>query len=174
MKLNSIIQSKKGDMFQVIIVLILLLIIAIVGFITLTVTTRVNTFWDDSGLLNETAVGTQAIDQMQDSAPKVTDWAILLLFLGMNIGVVISAVRTNFTPVTIVLFIFLTLIAIMFAAGIVNIYQGLSQSTGVEDIHSSLPLTNFLFSKYLPLIICVISAFVMILMYGKGGGDIIS
>lgn len=171
--MRSILKSKKGDMFQVIIVLIIILVVSIVGFLTLTITTRVNTFWDESELLNETAIGMEAIDTMQDTAPKTTDWAILLLFLGMNIGVVISAVRTNFTPVTIILFIFLMLISIMFSAGAVNIYQGLSQSEGVEEIHTSLPLTNFLFSKYLPLIISVISLFVMLLMWGKSGGEII-
>lgn len=164
--------SKKGDVFQILIVLIIIFAIALVGFLTLTMTTRVNTFWDDSGYLNETATGKQAIDTMQDTAPKTTDWAILLLFLGMNIGVVISAVRTNFTPVTVILFIFLTLISIMIAAGMVNMYQGMAQTPSVADIGDSLPLTNFLFSKYLPLIISILSAFAMILMYGKAGGDI--
>ena len=173
MKLKPISQ-KKGDIFQILIILIIIFAITLIGFITLTITTRINTFWDDSGLLNETAVGTEAIDKLQDTAPKTTDYAILFLFIGMNIGVIISAVRTNFSAVTIVLFIFLTLISIMISAGMVNMYQGLAQSPSVEDIGESLTFTNFLFSKYLPLIICVISALVMLLMYGRGGMDIIS
>ena len=167
-------KQKKGDIFQILIVLIIIFIVALIGFITLTLTTRVNTFWDDSGLLNDTAVGTKAIDTLQDTAPRTTDYAILFLFLGMNIGVVISAVRTNFTPVTIILFIFLTLISIIVAAGMVNMYQGLAQTPSVADIGESLTFTGFLFSKYLPLLITIISAFVMLIMYGKSGGDIIS
>ena len=167
-------KQKKGDIFQILIVLIIIFVVALIGFITLTLTTRVNTFWDDSGLLNDTAVGTEAINKLQDTAPRTTDYAILFLFLGMNIGVVISAVRTNFTPVTIVLFIFLTLISIIVAAGMVNMYQGLAQTPSVADIGESLTFTGFLFSKYLPLLITIISAFVMLIMYGKSGGDIIS
>jgi ammonia channel protein AmtB len=173
MKLKPI-KQKKGDIFQILIVLIIIFALALIGFLTLTITTRVNTFWDDSGLLNETAVGTEAINKMQDTAPKTTDYAILFLFIGMNIGIIISAVRTNFSPVTIILFIFLTFISIMIAAGMVNMYQGLAQSPSVSDIGESLTFTNFLFSKYLPLIICVVSALVMLLMWGKSGGDIIS
>ena len=167
-------KQKKGDIFQILIVLIIIFVVALIGFITLTLTTRVNTFWDDSGLLNDTAVGTEAINKLQDTAPRTTDYAILFLFLGMNIGVVISAVRTNFTPVTIILFIFLTLISIIVAAGMVNMYQGLAQTASVVDIGESLTFTGFLFSKYLPLLITIISAFVMLIMYGKSGGDIIS
>jgi len=166
-------KQKKGDMFQILIVLIIIFVAAIIGFICLVLTTGVNTFWDDSGMLNGTATGTKAIDQMQQSAPNITDWAILLLFLGMNIGVVISAVRTNFTPATIILFIFLTLIAIMISAGMVNMYQGLVQTPSVADMGAQLTLTNFIFSKYLPLVICILSAFVMLLMYGKSSGEII-
>lgn len=171
---RSIIKQKKGDMFQIFIVLIIIFILAIVGFLTLTLTTRVNSFWLSSGLLNDTDTGTTAIIKIQESAPHTTDYAILFLFLGMNIGVVISAVRTKFSPTTIVLFIFLMLISIIVAAGMVNMYQGLAQTASVADIRENLTFTNFLFSKYLPLIITILSALTMLIMYGKQSGDIIS
>lgn len=171
---RKLIQEKKGDVFQILIVLIIIFALSLVGFLALTISTRVNTFWDESGLLNETATGTQAIDTLQDTAPKTTDYAILFAFIGMNIGVVIAAVRTKFSATTIILFIFLTMISIMISAGLVNMYQGLATTPSVSDIGESLTFTNFLFSKYLPLIICVLSAFVMLIMYGKQGGDIVS
>lgn len=164
-------KQKKGDIFQIFIMLIILIICAIIGFICLVLTTRVNSFWDSSGMLNDTIAGTQAIDKIQDTSSRTTDYAILFLFIGLNIGILISAVKTNFHPATIVLFIFLVLIAIMISAGIVNMYQGLAQTPSVADVGATLPFTNFLFSKYLPLIITVISAFVLILMYGKNSGD---
>lgn len=172
--MRSIIKQKKGDIFQVIIMLIILLVIAIVGLICLVLTTNVNNFWDSSGLLNDTAVGTQAIDTLQDTAPKTTDYAIFFLFLGMNIGILVAAVRTNFSPIIIFLFILLTLIAIMFAAGAVNMYQGLAQQSNVIDISSGLTFTNFLFSRYLPLVVSMICAGIMLIMYGRSGGDIIT
>jgi hypothetical protein len=166
-------KQKKGDIFQIFIMLIILIIVGIIGLLCLVLTTRVNTFWDNSGMLNGTVAGTNAINQIQDTAPKTTDYAILFLFIGLNIGILISAIKTNFHPATIVLFIFLVLIAIMISAGIVNMYQGLAQTPSIADVGSQLPFTNFLFSKYLPLIITVISAFVLILMYGKGSDSMI-
>ena len=174
MELRPIIKQKKGDVTQILVVLIIIFVLALVGFLTLTLTTRVNDFWEDSGMLNESATAQKAIDQMQDTAPKTTDYAIFLSFLGMNIGVIIAAVRTRFSPVTIILFIFLTMISIMIAAGMVNMYQGLAQTASVADIGESLGLTGFIFSKYLPLVITILSAFTMLIMYGRQGGDIIS
>ncbi len=172
--MKPLLKDRRGDVFQVLFMMVILLIVAIVGLITLVLTTKVNDFWDSSGLLNDTAIGTQAIDTLQDTAPKTTDYAIFFLFIGMNIGVVIAAVRTNFSATIIFMFILLTMIAIMFAAGVVNIYQGLAQQPSIIDISGDLNLTNFIFSRYFPLIISMICAFVMIIMYGKSGADIIS
>jgi len=174
MELNFMIKQKKGDVFQVLFMIVLILGSALVGLITLTLTTRVNDFWDSSGMLNETSSGQEAIDTMQDTAPKTTDYAILFLFLGMNIGIVISAVRTNFSATIIFLFILLTLVAIIIAAGAVNIYQGMAQQPTVIDVSSQLTFTNILFSRYFPLMISVICAFVMLIMYGKSGQDILA
>jgi ammonia channel protein AmtB len=172
MKLRNIIREKKGDTFQIMVMLILIFVIALFGLLTLVLTTRVNTFWDSSGLLNATAVGTQAIDKLQDTAPKTTDYAIFFLFLGMNIGIVVGAIRTNFSAAIIFLFILLTLVEIVIAAGLVNLYQGFAQQPTIIDVSSGLTFTNFIFSKYLPLLVSMISAFVMIIMYGKSGQEI--
>ena len=172
--MNLLLKQKKGDIFQVLFMLVIILIVAIVGLICLVLTTRVNEFWDDSGLLNDTQVATDAIDTMQDTAPRTTDYAVLFLFLGLNIGIMVAAVRTNFSAVIIFMFILLTLIAIMFAAGSVNLYQGLAQQSSISDVSSNLTATNFIFSKYLPLVTSMICAMIMLIMYGKSGGDIVT
>ncbi len=53
-------------------------------------------------------------------------------------------------------------------------YQGMAQTPSVVDIGESLGLTGFIFSKYLPLVITILSALTMIIMYGKQGADILS
>lgn len=170
--MRSIVKKKKGDIFQIFFVIALALVVAVVGLICLVITTRINTFYETSGILNNSASAQDAVNKMQETAPYTTDYAIFFLFLGMNIGVIIGAVRTNFSVLTIVIFIFLTLIAIMFAAGAVNMYQGLAQTESIVDVSSQLTLTNFIFSKYTPLMISIICAFVMLIMYSKSGADI--
>lgn len=168
-----VIISKKGSIFQVFFMIALLIGVAVAGLLVLVMTSNINDFWDDSGLLNNTAVGTKAIDTLQDTAPKTTDYAVLFLFIGMNIGLMVAAVRTNFSAAIVFMFILLTLIAIMFAAGAVNMYQGLAQQPTILGISGDLTYTNFIFSKYFPLMISVICAFIMLIMYGKSGGEVI-
>ena len=134
--IRKLIEQKKGDVFQVLFLIVLIFAVAVVGLLCLVLTLRVNEFWDESGLLNETEAGTAAIETMTETAPRTTDYAIFFLFLGMNIGVIIAAVRTNFSAAVIFLFILLTLIAIMMSAGMVNMYQGLAQQPSIIDVSS--------------------------------------
>ena len=163
--------NKKGDIFQIFIVLIILTAVAIAGFLMLVMTSQVNNYWKSSGIMPVNSTADKATTVMQDTSYKTTDYAIFFLFLGLNIGVVISAVRTNFSATIIFLFILLTFLAVMISAGMVNIYQGLAHS--VPDVGSKLTLTNYVFSKYTPLIMCVISALIIIIMYGKTGSDVV-
>lgn len=163
--------SKKGGVFQIFVVLIILTVVAIVGFICLALTWNVLQFWDthsDIMPVNSTAYNANQI--LLQTGPKTTDYAVFFLFLGLNIGVIVSAVRTKFSGVLIFIFILSTILAIMIAAGMVNIYQGMSHM--IPDVQSQLTLTNYVFSKYTPLIMCIISALVIIIMLGKSGGDI--
>lgn len=166
-------KQKKGDIFQILFMLTLLVVVAITGVLMLVLTTHVNNFWEESGLLNETTAGKESLETMQRVAPRTTDYVTFFLFMGMIIGITISAVRTDFNAITIILFIFIMLISIVMAAGFVNIYRGIALADGVSTISSDLTLTNFIFSKYTPLITGILCALVMIIMYGKGGGEIV-
>ncbi|MFX1312074.1 MAG: hypothetical protein ACFFHD_05635 [Promethearchaeota archaeon] len=165
--------NKKGDIFQVMFMLILIFAVAIVGLICLFLTTNINNFWDDSGLLNQSEKAGESIDTMQRIAPKTTDYTILFLFIGLIMGTTIAAIKTNFSVVTILLFIFLTMVAVMEAAGFVNLYRGLADDSAIRSVSQDLHWTDFIFSKYLPLLTICICALMMILMYAKSGGEIL-
>lgn len=166
--------NKKGDVFQVMFLLVLVSAVAFVGLLCLVLTTHINDFWDESGLLNESTTATESINTMQRLAPQTTDYTIFFLFIGLTLGTMIAAVRTNFSPVTLLLFIFLTFIAILEAAGFVNMYRGLADVSEVLPISEQLHWTNFIFSKYLPLTTCILCALVLLIMFSKSGGDIVS
>ena len=172
--MRPILKNKKGDMFQLLLLLIILFIAAIVGLIFLALSQEVTQAYDESGLLNGTAIGQDANNMMRDTAPYTTDYMILFLFLGGTTGLVISAIRTNFSPTIIFLFILLMLMSIFVASGFVNIYRGFADTEVLSEYADKLTFTNFLFSKYLPLITCVLGAMIMMIMWGKSGGDIIT
>ena len=162
------IKKKKGDIFQVIFMLILIFAVSVAGLICLVLTTHVNNFWDSSGLLNESQTATDSVDTMQRLAPQTTDYTIFFLFIGLVLGTTIAAVRTNFSAATMLVFIFLTFIAVLEAAGFVNMYRGLADQEAILPISQTLHWTNFIFSKYLPLFTIILCALVMLIMYGKG------
>jgi hypothetical protein len=166
-------KQKKGDVFQVMFLLTLLFAVALVGLLTLVLTTSINNFWQESGFLNDSQTAQEAIDKVEKIAPRTTDYAIFFLFVGMIIGVTIAAVRTDFNAITIILFILLTLIAIVISAGYVNLYRGLAESPNILAVSEQLILSDYLFSKYTPLFTAVLCALIMILMYAKTGGEII-
>ena len=166
--------NKKGDIFNILFLLIILLIAAIVGLLMLTLSSKVLTFYEDTGLLNNTAIGQQAVDKLQLYGPTYTDYMIFFLFIGSTVGICISAIRTNFTPTIMFLFILMMFFDIFVAAGIVNIYQGFAQMPTLADIANQLTLTNFIFSRYTPLIVAILCALLMLLMWGKTSSDIVS
>lgn len=168
--MRSIIQ-KKG-IFNIFVALIIILVVAIVGLLFFIMSAKVNEYWLDSGLLNSTAVGTHAVEQMRDIAPTYTDYAIFLTYIGLLFATIIGAVKTNFSPVLIFFFIILLIGGVLVAGGVVNIYHGFSDLPDVTAYSSQLGLTAFVFSRYTPLIIAVIGAVTLIIMWSKSGGDI--
>jgi len=163
--------NKRGDISQLPVVLIIVIIAVIVGFLTLTMTSKVNETFISIEPDNSTAE--HATQVINSNAPYTTDYMIFFLFLGSNLALIIGAVRTKFSPTVIFFFILLLIITIFVAAGFVNIYQGIADSSGFQETHDKLTLTNFIFSKFLPLIMTVIGILIMIVMWGKSGGEII-
>jgi len=167
------IKEKKGDIFQIIFVLIILLIIAIMALLTGKLSLEITKAYQLPGLhLNDSSAGVQANQLIQDMTPPLLDFFVFFFFLGSNVGLIVSAIRTKYSPTIIFLFIMLLIIEILIASGFVNIYQGFHDEPSLQPIPQQMPLTNILFSKYTPLIFTVIGAIVLIFMYGKSGGDI--
>lgn len=166
--------NKKGDIFQIIFFLILLLIISIVGILFYALTDKVGDAWDDSELLEEGSIAKESSDIIQANAPAVTDEFVFFMFLGMIIALIIAAVKTNFSPTVIFLFIIVLIIAVFIAAGFTNLYQGFAQGDDLAEYSANLTLTNIVWSRFTPLFICILGGIILIIMYGKSGGDIVT
>jgi len=166
--------NKKADIFQLIVLLVILFIAAITGILFLALSNQVTQTYEDTGLLNDTAIGQEFNDMMQDTGPKSTDYMVFMLFCGGVIGLMISASKTNFSPTIFFLFLLLLIITIFIASGMVNIYSGFAQQATLVNEANQLVLTGFLFSKYTPLLITVLGGILMLIMWSKTGGDIIT
>lgn len=128
---------------------------------------------NDIGVLDNSPVAKQANQIANIQSYTVNEELIFFFFLGSNIGLLIAASRTKFSSVVIFLFIMLLLFAIVIAAGMVNVYHGISQDSAFNEYSNRLIITNILFSKYFPLIITIIGVIVMMVMYGKSGSEVV-
>jgi hypothetical protein len=165
-------KNKRGDVFQLLFLLVILFFVAILGLLFFTMSDKFSQAWQDSGMLNDTAVGQTAVDTMQENAPRTIDYMIFFLFMGSIIGLLISASRTGYTPTVFFLFIILLVITIFVASGLVNVYSGFADSSALVEYSEQLTLTSFIFSKYTPLIMTILGGLIMVIMWGKSGGDI--
>lgn len=165
--------NRKGDITMLPVVLVILIIAALIGLLTLMMSNSINNFWVTSGVMQPDTTADDARQIIQSASAPTTDWMIFLLFLGCHLGVIISAISTKFTPTLMFFFILLLFIDILIASGIVNIYQGFANAPVAIDTSNQLALTNIVFSKYLPLIVLVMGILIMLIMWGKSGGDII-
>jgi uncharacterized membrane protein YeaQ/YmgE (transglycosylase-associated protein family) len=162
------VQQKKGDIFQIIFVLVIVLVMAILGLLCGKLGYEITEAYKDPALgLQDTDSGSQANTQIQQMSIPLMDFFIFFFFLGSNIGLIISAIKTKYSPTIIFLFILLLLLEILLASGVVNLYQGFQSETSLDPIPTQFVLTNMLLSKYFPLIISVIGAVVLIFMYSK-------
>jgi len=165
--------NKRADVFQLTLLLVLLFVVAIIGILFLTLAMKVNTFYRDAHLIqSDNSTADRANQIMTTTTPNTTDELMMLLFLGGTIGIVLSAVKTNYSPITIFLFIILLFIDLFIAAGFVNIYSAFASTPPLSEYSSTQYFTNIIFSRYTPLIWWVIGLLTLIIMYGKSGSDI--
>jgi hypothetical protein len=168
--------NRKGDAFQIPVVLTIVFVCGIVGLLMLTLSGKINTFWLESGMLNNTENPTavNAVTKIQATSVPTTDYMIFFIFLGSNIALLVSAVKTKFSPTVIFFFILLLFITIIISMGLVQVYQGFATADVTSEFASQLTLTNFIFSRYTPLIMTCIGILSMLIMWGKSGGDIVT
>lgn len=164
--------NKRGDIFQLIFLLVIVFAIAMIGVVFFKITHSFTTTLDDSGIFSTTPAANKANVMMSGQSRTVPDEMVFFMFLGSMIALLVAAGRTNFSPTVIFLFILLLLMAVFIAGGLVEIYQGTAQSDSMQPEGSQLTLTNIILSRYTPLIICVLGAIILIIMYGKSGSDI--
>ena len=165
-------KDKRGDMFQLLFLLIILFISSIVGLLFLGMTLNVFDIYKETGLLNETIIGQKSMETLEGNAPYTTDYMIFFLFIGGIIGVCVSAIRTDFSPTLVMLFIFVLIITIFVASGFVNIYSGFAGTSALEEASGKMGITGFIFSRFTPLIFAILGGIIMIIMWSKSVGDI--
>lgn len=171
--MRSIVKDKKGDVFQIIFLFAFITVVAILGLFFGFLSWQITGAYADLEQINNTDAARESNDQIHNAAPLVDDTFVLFFFLFGVISLLVAAARTEFNVIVIGLFIILLLLAAFLASIETNIYRGLADDPAISDYSSRLTFKNILFSKYMPLIIVLIGMIVLLIMYGKAGGNII-
>ena len=164
--------AKKG-IFGLIILIVIVLITAITGLLIYSLVREVNSAYLESDLFDDAEIAQEVTRDMEIISKHTVDEMVFFIYLGSVIALIAGAVRTKFSPILIFIFILEFLIAIFLASGATNIYQGFASTDVLSAASEELVLTGILHSQYSPLIIAVIGAIILILMWGKQGGDIV-
>lgn len=166
-------ENKKG-VFDIIYLLVILFGVALIGLFVFYLADQFSEGYQDMSEIQETTYAKSFVDSWRASLPYILDGLVFFFFLGMVVSLLIAAVRTNFSPLVIGLFIVLFLLTILIASGLVNMYRGIADSDDISDFADQLTFTNIMFSRYTPLIIMVLSTVILIVMWGKSGNQIIT
>ena len=164
--------NKKGDVFQIFFIMIILFCIALIGLLFGVLAYRFSGALGESSLFNDAPLAQSANELTKTMSWSVGEEFIFFFFFGANIALIIAAARTRFSPVVIFLFILLVLMAILVASGFVNIYSTFADEPSIADYTVHKTITNLIFSKYFPIMISIISAIILVIMYGKSGNEI--
>jgi hypothetical protein len=170
--------NKKGQIAQIFFILGMLLFLGMFGLITLKIAGGFNNGMATAmvNLNSSTNIDTTQMQGAMSTIQQVTvpaiDYFIFFFFLLGMMGLILGAVKTKFSPVITFIWIFMLLLAIFISSGLVNIYQEFAQSSYFLDISLTQHLTNIIFSRYMPAIICALGGIIILIMYSKSGVDL--
>lgn len=168
--MRSLIKNKKGNAIGIIVVLIFIFIIAIVALLVGALSKKFSAEFNERIDLPDNSSAEQAFNRVDEMSVNILDQLVFFIFLGLNVGIIISAAKTKFSPIVIGIFIFLLIFAVIIAAGLTNLYTEFADSTQMSEYSDQMNLTGFVFNRFTPLIICILSGLTMIIMYGKQPG----
>lgn len=166
------IKAKKG-IFALLLLIAILTITAVFGLITYRTIKEVNQVYDDSGLFENNTIGSESNIKIKTTARYGIDNMFFFIFLGGMIGLIFGAVKTKFSPILMFIFILVFLISIFLAAMSAEIYHGFATTGDLEETADELIFIKIILSKFFPLIICVLGGVIMVIMWGKQGGEIV-
>lgn len=170
--MKSALKNKKGNVFQILFLLIIVFTAAVATLVCGSLSWHIDTYYQMAPGYNDSVVGQKVSNFTTNQSPTIGDELIFFLFIGGIIGLMVGAIRTNYSPAILFLFILVSFISVLVASGLVNLYQGFAQAPGLVEIADKFTLTNVIFSRYTPLFTCIICAIILILMYAKSGADI--
>jgi len=168
--MRTIIKNKKGDMPSLIIVLVVIIfVMAVFSLIFSNVFKSILDELEGSGEFPAASVTT--MNFVEDKTIPFLDYAIFFTFIAIIIGLIISSIYIDTHPALAVVFIIMTVVAILLAGLFANILTEVGETSELATTYNSFVYTKLLITHF-PLMVFVVALIVGIVLYGKsrGGG----
>lgn len=159
------IQSKKGDLPDMLIFLVTVTILAIGLFIFAFVIPIISNGLAEAGL-NNSAEGTFAINQMSDIGTEVIQKGFFLLFVGLVMSTMITSFLARTHPIFLFLYIIFLGITIFLATYMGNFYETFSSIDVFSDTLASQTLINLVMENIVKISLGV-GALSMVILFSK-------
>lgn len=161
--------NKKGGLTSIFVAITFVVIIGIVLYFLFTLVNNVFFNFNNEEL---SAYGNSTVNQIKGTAVPLGDTMIIIIFLGIVIALIVTAVYIDMNPVLIGLFL---IIFIIFGIGLsmfmANAHDDFDDTmSGEIQGGQSFTFSNVLFGKYFPIIIGFVIVVFIIILYSKSNG----
>ncbi len=166
-------KSKKGDAVSD--SLTILIVVFVFSFIILlTYKGFMDAAPDITDMLNDSSNPTMneslaSINVVVNDFPSIFDGALLIILVGLWIFALLSAYFIDSHPIFMILSVILLVFVLIASAIVGNVGEELVNDTEFNSIRGSFPITTFVLSHMLILILVIAFSIVMVL-YGKNRG----
>lgn len=158
------ISNKKG-ITDVFFIVAILFAIAISFLIAMFIATNLRTSMTDTITTMDNTSGVM-FNQTISVVPQVTDTAFLIILIGLIIGILIASFLFYSHPIFMVIYIIMSIGALLVAVIFSNVYETVSTTSGLNSSIAYLPITNYVM-LHLPLFVLGIIALSIIIIYAK-------
>ncbi len=167
-------KDKKGDVTDMVILLITIFVMA-VGFFVLAFVIPSITNGLEATALNDSIEGSDAINQLESFGTVGIQRGFFFLFIGLIISTLITSFLVRVHPIFLFLYIIFLIIAVFLGTYLGNAYEQLSQNPAFASILASQTLINVVMNNIITILIGVgalsmIIVFAKFSSFSKGGG----
>lgn len=163
---------RKGGILSIFVLIIVVLVLGIGLYFMGTLNNEIFHTIDNEGTITS-EYGNATIQSYKGASIPIADTMYLVVFFGMIIGLIITAIYTDMHPVVIGVFL---LIFLIFGVGLsmfaTDTFDEVGDSLDPEITGSgSFSFTKGLMGKNFPLIIGAVFLIFIIILYAKGGNN---
>jgi len=169
-------KNKKGDILDIMVLLITLTVFAIVFFVFAYVVPQLTDGLSTAGL-NNSAEGIDAIETLETFGVSGLQNGFFLIFSGLVMGIMVSSFFIRTHPIFIFLYIILLGLSIVLSVYMGNIYETLTENPIFAETLASQTIINIVMNNIV-LVILGIGALSLIVIFAKysfiggGGGNL--